>query len=496
VSATETLSPPSSTSDQRVSWAVLVIAGLAQFMVVLDITVVNIALPSIQRGLHFSATNLQWVVNGYTLIFGGFLLLGGRAADLLGRKRLFIAGVILFAAASLLNGVAQSSGMLIVGRGLQGLGGALVSPAALAIVTTTYTRRDQRTTALAAWSAIAAAGSALGLLLGGVLTDIASWRWVFFINVPIGIGAILLALRYIAESRVESARRYDVAGAVAVTSGLVVFVYTIVKAQAYGWGSARTVGGFLVALILLATFVVIEQRSDNPLMRLNIFRVRSLAIGDASLLLVASAMFGMFYFASLYVQEILHDSPLTAGFVFLPVCVGIMIGSIVAQQTMKRVGVRNLAAVGTFVAAIGLLFLTRLPVHGRYVEDLLPGLLPLAFGLGMTFVAVTVLATSGVDGDDAGLASGLFNVSQQVGGSLGLAILSTLAASQTSHLLSSHSAGGVAAATVSGYHVAFLGAGIMLAAAGLLLTFALRRSHMAAIEEEIQSVGAVVPVGL
>jgi EmrB/QacA subfamily drug resistance transporter len=500
VSATEIRSPasasPPAASDQRVSWAVLIIAGLAQFMVVLDITVVNIALPSIQRGLHFSATNLQWVVNGYTLIFGGFLLLGGRAADLLGRKRLFVAGVILFAAASLLNGVAQSSGMLIVGRGLQGLGGALVSPAALAIVTTTYTRRDQRTTALAAWSAIAAAGSALGLLLGGVLTDIASWRWVFFINAPIGVAAIVLALRYITESKFESARRYDVAGAVAVTSGLVVFVYTIVKAQAYGWGSTRTVGGFLVALALLATFMLIERRSDNPLMRLNIFRVRSLAIGDASLLLVASAMFGMFYFASLYVQEILHDSPLTAGFVFLPVCVGIMIGSIVAQQMMKRLGVRNLAAVGTFVAALGLLFLTRLPVHGRYVEDLLPGLLPLAFGLGMTFVAVTVLATSGVNGDDAGLASGLFNVSQQVGGSLGLAILSTLAASQTSSLLSSHSAGGAAAATVSGYHVAFLAAAIMLACAGLLLTFALRKSHMAAIEEEIQSVGAAVPVGL
>jgi EmrB/QacA subfamily drug resistance transporter len=490
-----TSSPPGSGIASRQSWLVLIIAGLAQFMVVLDITVVNIALPHIQSGLHFSAANLQWVVNGYTLMFGGFLLLGGRAADLIGRKRLFLVGVVLFAAASLLNGFAQSSGMLIVGRGLQGLGGALVSPAALAIVTTTYTDQKQRTTALASWAAISAAGSALGLLLGGVLTDIATWRWVFFINAPIGLAAVLLTLRHIPESRLETAaRRYDLAGAFTVTGGLIVLVYAIVKAEAWGWGSARTIGGFAVALALLGAFILIEQRSKHPLMRLSIFRVRSLATGDFALLLVGSAMFGMFYFASLYVQDVLHDSPLTAGLVFLPVTGAIMIASGFAQQTMKRLGVRNIAAAGTFIAAIGLLVLTRLPVHGRYVEDLLPGLLPLGFGLGLTFVALTVLATSGVETSDAGLASGLFNVSQQVGGSLGLAILATLADSQTNRLLRGHSASPIAA-QVSGYHVAFFAAAIMLAGAGVALSILLRRSHLAAVERELAASEGVAVVG-
>src|SRR6201996_3908778 len=295
--------PPAGVTSK---WLVLVIACMAQFMVVLDASVVNIALPSVQRGLHFAPANLQWVVNSYTLVFGGFLLLGGRAADLLGRKRLFLAGVLLFSAASLLNGFAQSSGMLIVGRGLQGLGGALVSPAALAIITTTFTDGTQRTRALGVWSAIAASGAAVGLLVGGVLTDVASWRWVFFVNVPVGIATVLLALRYVAESRLVVARRaFDLAGALTVTSGLVVLVYAIVKAQTYGWGSTRTLGLGLVAFALLAAFVAIERRSSAPLVRLSIFRIRALTVADTVLLLVASGMFGMFFFASLYVQEIL-----------------------------------------------------------------------------------------------------------------------------------------------------------------------------------------------
>src|ERR1700733_2089781 len=490
MSATSIETPPTSTPSEGRSvnkWLILVVACLAQFMVVLDLTVGNIALPSIQTGLNFSSANLQWVVNGYTLIFGGFLLLGGRAADLMGRKRLFIAGVILFSAASLLNGLAQSSGMLIVGRGLQGLGGALVSPAALAIITTTFTETGERTKALGIWSAIAASGSAVGLLMGGVLTDIASWRWVFFVNVPIGIVTVLLAVRYILESRVEGARRsYDLAGAATVTGGLVVIVFAIVKAQSYGWGSARTLGLFAAGIVLLAAFVAIESRSESPLMRLSIFRVRSLAVGDAALLLVGSAMFGMFYFASLYVQQILGYSPLKAGLAFLPVTAGIMIGAGAAQQLIKRFGVRNVAAAGTTLAALGLLVLTQLPVHGSYVGNLLTGLLPLSIGMGLVFVPITLMATSGVSGDDAGLASGLFNTAQQVGGSLGLAILSTLAASQTSHLLSGHSATH-AAATVSGYHLAFLAAAIMMAAASGLLVVLLRKRHLAEVEQAIES---------
>jgi EmrB/QacA subfamily drug resistance transporter len=468
-------------------WVVLVIACLAQFMVVLDATVVNVALPSIQQGLHFSAASLQWVVNAYTLIFGGFLLLGGRAADLLGRKRLFVAGVVLFSAASLLNGLAQSSGMLIVGRGLQGLGGALVSPAALSIVTTTFTDQTERTKALGVWSAIAAGGGAVGLLLGGVLTDLASWPWIFIVNVPVGVLTVALALRWVPETRVETGHRsFDLAGAIAVTAGLVVLVYGIVEAQGYGWGSARTIGLIAGGVALLGVFLLIERRSRAPLMRLSIFRVRTLAVSDAVLLLVASGMFGMFFFASLYVQEILGYSPLKAGLAFLPVTAGIVIGAGVAQQLIRRMGVRNVSIAGVMIAAAGMLVLTQLPVHGSYVADLLTGLLPMSIGMGLTFVPITLLGTGGVSGDDSGLASGLFNTAQQVGGSLGLAILSTLAASQTSSLI--HGLAGhatptaVLAARVSGYHVAFAAAAIMLAAGGVILALGLRPRHVRSLE--------------
>jgi EmrB/QacA subfamily drug resistance transporter len=486
--------PATTVESQHVGnrWLVLVIACMAQFMVVLDATVVNVALPSIQHGLHFSPDNLQWVVNAYTLIFGGFLLLGGRAADLAGRKRLFLAGVVLFAAASLLNGLAQSSGMLIVGRGLQGLGGALVSPAALAIITTTFTDQAERTRALSIWSAIAAGGGAVGLLMGGVLTDIASWRWVFFVNVPVGLITVALALRYVAESRVRGAQRsFDIAGAVTVTAGLVVLVYAIVKAQEFGWGSARTLGLGAVAFALLAGFIAIERRSAAPLMRLSIFRVRTIAVSDTVLLLAASGLFGMFFFASLYVQEILGYSPLKAGLAFLPITAGIAIGAGLAQQLIRRVGVRNISVVGLLLAAAGLLYLTQLPVHGSYVSDLLVGLLPMSFGMGLVFVPITLLATSGVSADDSGLASGLFNTAQQVGGSLGLAILSTLAASQTSKLLQG---GGVSAVTarLSGYHVAFLAAAIMLAAGAGIMAVGLRQRHMKEVELELNE-GAAAP---
>jgi EmrB/QacA subfamily drug resistance transporter len=477
-------------------WLILVIACLAQFMVVLDATIVNVALPSIQRGLHFTPANLAWVVNAYTLIFGGFLLLGGRASDLLGRKRLFMAGIALFSVASLFNGLAQSSTMLIVGRGVQGLGGALLSPAALSIITTTFTDTKERTRALGVWSAIAAGGGAVGLLLGGVLTDLASWPWIFIVNVPVGILALLATLRFVPESRVNMGHRtFDVLGAVTVTGGLVVLVFAIIKAQAWSWGSSRTIALLAVSALLLAAFIAIERRSRAPLVRLSIFKVRTLAVADVVLLLVASGLFGMFFFASLYVQEILGYSPLKAGLAFLPVTVGIVIGAGLAQPLTRRLGLRNLAMAGVLIAAAGLAVLTRLPVHGSYVGDLMSGLFPMSVGVGLTFVPITLLATGGVRADDAGLASGLFNTAQQVGGSLGLAILSTLAASQTARLLSgSHaslaSAAGLAA-RVSGYHVAFLAAALMLAAGGIILAVALRPRHVRAIERELTP----VPVG-
>ena len=481
-------------TEENGRWWTLGAMCFALFMIMLDTTVVNVALPSIQRGLHFSPANLQWVVNGYTLIFGGFLLLGGRAADLLGRKRLFMAGVVLFSVASLINGLAQSSAMLVAGRGLQGLGGALVSPAALAIITTTFTDQQERTRALGVWAAIAAGGGAVGLLMGGVLTDVASWRWVFFVNVPVGIITLALALRYVAESRIQAVQRsFDIAGAVTVTSGLVVLVYAIVKAQAWGWGSSKTLGLGVVAFALLAVFVAIERRSPAPLVRLSIFRVRTIAVADTVLLLLASGMFGMFFFASLYVQEILGYSPLKAGLAFLPVTAGIVIGAGIAQPLVKRAGVRNVSVIGLVLATVGMLVLTQLPVHGSYVSDLLTGLMPMSIGMGLVFVPITLLATSGVGEEDSGLASGLFNTAQQVGGSLGLAILSTLAASQTASLLSSHSATFVAA-RVSGYHVAFLAAAIMLAGGATIMAFGLRRSHTREIEMELNTTGAAAPV--
>ncbi len=480
--------PPSERATNR--WLILVIACLAQFMVVLDATVVNVALPSIQRGLHFSASSLPWVVNAYTLIFGGFLLLGGRAADLLGRKRLFVVGVALFSAASLLNGLAQSSGMLIVGRGIQGLGGALVSPAALSIITTTFTEQEDRTKALGVWSAIAAGGGAVGLILGGALTQLASWPWIFIVNVPVGLATLALAFRFVPESRADLEHRtFDLAGAITVTSGLVVLVYAIVKAQSFGWGSARTIGLIAAALVLLAAFVAIEGRSVAPLIRLSIFRIKTLAVADVVLLLVASGLFGMFFFASLYVQQILGYSPLRAGLAFLPVTAGIAVGAGLAQQLVKRAGVRNVGVLGIGVATVGMALLTGIPVHGTYLADLLPGLLPLSIGMGIAFVPITLMATGGVSDNDSGLASGLFNTAQQVGGSLGLAILATLAASRTSNVL--HGLHGTAtaastfAARVSGYHVAFLAATLMLAAAAVMLALLVRQRDVENLNLEL-----------
>jgi EmrB/QacA subfamily drug resistance transporter len=452
---------------------VLVLVCIAQFMVVLDATIVNVALPSIQRGLHFSPTSLQWIVNGYTLMFGGFLLLGGRLSDLLGRQRLFIAGVIVFTVASFVNGVAQSADVLIAGRAFQGLGGALVSPAALSIVTTTFAEGAERTKALGVWSAIAAGGAAAGLVIGGFLTETFSWRWVFFVNLPIGVAAALLSLRFVPNSRSdEEPETYDAAGAVSVTGGLLVLVYAIVKAQSYGWGSAKTIGLFALAVVLLATFVVIERRSKAPLIRLGIFSMRSLSGSNAAMLLVASGLFAMFYFASLYMQEILGYKPLKAGLAFLPFTFGIIIGAGLSQTLIRRIGIRAVTFTGITMGTIGLLYFTRLPAHGTYVRDLLPTIVVVSIGMGMTFVPLTLLATTNVQPEDAGLASGLFNTSQQVGGALGLAILSTLAASRTSHLLPHPAVASIAVhndALTRGYHVAFaVGAAMLLAALGVL----------------------------
>ena len=481
------------TGGETNRWLVLVLVCLAQFMVILDATITNVALPSIQRDLGFSATDLQWVVNGYTLLFGGFLLLGGRAGDLLGRKKIFLAGVALFSFASLLCGLSPSSEMLIAARALQGLGAALVSPAALSIITTTFAEGPDRTKALGVWSAIAAGGAAFGLLLGGILVELLSWEWIFFVNVPVGIAAWLLSVRFVPESKAPGrADSFDIAGAVAVTAGLIVLVYGIVKAPSFGWGSARTLALFAAAIVLLGTFVLIELRSHAPLIRLGIFRIRSLTVANGVLLAVGAGMFANFYFASLYVQQILGYNPLEAGLAFLPVTVGIGAGAGLAQQLIKRFDVRWIGVFGMTLAAVGLFILSRAPVDGTYLSNLLPGLIPMSIGMGLTFVPITLIATTNVGDADAGLASGLFNTSQQVGGALGLAILASLAADKTASVLAdlgrAPGPADQAQAMVEGFHIAFLGATALLLIGAIALATLLRKRDTANINPEAMPV--------
>jgi EmrB/QacA subfamily drug resistance transporter len=466
-------------------WFVLSIVALAQFMVVLDATITNVALPSIQSDLHFGSAELQWVINAYTLLFGGFLLLGGRAGDLFGRRRLFIAGLVLFTASSLVNGLATSSTMLTVGRGVQGFGAALVTPAVLSILTTTFSEGRERARALAVFAAIATAGGASGLILGGVLTDLLSWRWVFYINLPVGIAAAILALRFVPETRAENRPAgTDVVGASLVTGGLLLLVYDIVKAQQYGWTSGRTLGLGAASLALLVAFVFVELRSRAALVDLSIFRKRSLTVANLAMLLVASGLFSTFYFISLYLQDIHGDSPLRAGVSLLPFPIMIAIASVLTQVLLPRFGVRRLLYFGLTVVSVGLFWLSGLPADGSYATNLLPAILVMAFGLGFTFGPLILLATTGVEEDEAGLASGLFNTSQQVGGALGLAILASLAASRTTSAISSGV--GQAQALVDGYTRAYLVAGALSVAALVLVALFIRRSDVAQIDEQVE----------
>ena len=450
-------------------------------MVVLDATVVNVALPSIQNDLGLSEANLQWIVNAYTLVFGGFLLLGGRAGDLLGRKRLFLFGLVVFTTASLLDGLSTSSGMLIGSRALQGLGAAFISPAALAIITTTFQEGAERAKALGVWAAIAIGGSAVGLVVGGALTQLLSWPWIFFINVPVGVAVLVLSLRYLPESRDEEAHRsFDIAGAVSITAGLMTLVYAIVQAGEHGWTSARTLGLFALAAVLHVAFVAIGRRSKAPLVRLSIFAVRSLRAANVSMFLVASGLFAMFFFNTLYIQRVLGYGPLEAGLAFLPFTAGIMVSAGFASKFTPRVGVRPVAIGGMLVTIAGMVLLTRISVDGSYASAVLPALVLTALGLGAVFVPLTLVATTGLENEDQGLASGIFNTSQQIGGALGLAILASLAASKTA------SATGVSqqAALVEGFHVAFAGgAAFMVVALGCFLAL-LRGRDVERIEAE------------
>jgi EmrB/QacA subfamily drug resistance transporter len=467
-------------------WLVLCLVCVAQFMVILDATIVNVALPSIQADLNMAEGDLQWIVNAYTLTFGGFLLLGGRAGDLLGRKRVFLAGVLVFTVASFLNGLADSSTTLILARGLQGLGAALISPAALSIITTTFEEGPQRNKAMGIWAAIATGGAAAGLLAGGLLVEFFSWPWIFFVNVPVGIAAGLAALRFVPESRDAGHETYDIPGAVTVTAGLIALVYGIVSTEQEGWTSPETLGFLALAVVLLAAFVVIERRSPEPLVRLSIFRVRTLRAANVVMLVVASGLFAMFFFNTLYIQRVLGFSPLEAGLAFLPFTVGIAVGAWLSQGLMRRLGLRTTAGIGLVLGSAGMLALLTIDRDGSYLADVLPMMIPLSIGMGLTFVPVTLLATSGLQADVAGLASGLFNTSQQVGGALGLAILSTIAVNRTDDELAALPGAPnpiqLGDALVSGFKGAFLGGAVLLLAGLVLLLTLLKQRDLEVVD--------------
>ena len=434
---------------------VLLVICVAQCIVVLDSTVVNVALPSIQADLGFSRESLQWVINAYLLAFGGFLLLGGRAADLLGRRVVLLSGTALFTVASLVCGLSGSAGLLVGARAAQGLGAAIVSPAALSLITSTFAEGPERNRALSIWATIASAASALGVLLGGVITSYLGWKWVFFVNIPVGAFVIVAGLRFLPETRDRTARSFDVLGAATVTAGLSLLVYVIVRANSLGWTSGTTVGLFLLAVALLSFFTQVERRAKSPLLPLDVFRLRSLSAANAVQLLVGLALTGSFYFLALYLQQILGYSPLESGAAYLPLTVGLMVAAALAAKAVARFGIRWTLAAGLLVTAASLVMLAAVPVDGSFAADVLPATLVMAVGLGLTWIPVTIAAMQGVPKRHAGLASGLYNTSYQVGSALGLAVLSALAVSRTASYLGDH-AGRTAQAAVEGYRLAFV----------------------------------------
>jgi EmrB/QacA subfamily drug resistance transporter len=459
-------------------WWALALLATVQFMVVLDIAIVNVALPSIQADLGFSQENLQWVISAYALLFGGFLLLGGRAADLLGRRRLFVAGLVVFTVSSLVSGLAWSDDVLILARGFQGLGAAIITPAALSILTTTFSEGRERNAALGVWGAVGAFGAVAGVLLGGVLTDALSWEWIFYINIPVGLAALALTPLLLNESRDAHVKTFDALGAVLVTGGLITLVYAITQANDYGWGSAETIGLFTAAGVLLAGFVGWETRAKEPLMPFSIFRIKTVSAANISGLILGTVTFSMFLMLTLYMQQVLGYSPMKTGVAYLAVAATAIVWSTVAAQLVNRVGVKPVIVAGMAFLTAGLLYFTQVSVGGSYLGDLLPGFLLIAVGLGFSFVPISIAALAGVQPSEAGLASGLFNTSQQIGGALGIAALSTIATTKTED--------GVAAGTplpqalTDGFESAFIW-GAIVAAIGIVVALVLvRRSDLEA----------------
>jgi EmrB/QacA subfamily drug resistance transporter len=453
-------------------WLALGLLSAVQFMVVLDIAIVNVALPSIQVDLGFSQENLQWILSAYALVFGGFLLLGGRAADLLGRRRVFLAGIVVFTVASLLAGLAWSEGSLIGARGLQGLGAAIITPAALSILSTTFVEGRERNIALGVWGAVGGFGAAAGVLLGGVLTDALSWSWIFFVNIPVGVAGVLLTPVLLRESRDASVKSFDAVGAVTVTAGLSSMIYAITQAGQDGWLAGRTVAYFGVAVALLAGFIAWELRHPEPLMRFGILRIKTVSGANIAGFILNIVTLSMFLSLTLYMQQVLGFSAMETGLAYLAVAISAIVWSTVAASLVTRVGVKRVLVVGMIALAAGLAYFTQISVGGSYIGDLLPGFLLIGLGLGFSFVPISIAALAGIEPAEAGLASGLINTSQQIGGALGIAALSTIATSRTDDAL----AGGAAHADalVTGFHAAFV-AGVIVAVVGIAASFLLIR---------------------
>ena len=468
-------------ASARMKWFALALLCVTQFVVVLDIAIVNVALPSIQEDLGFSQENLQWVISAYALVFGGFLLLGGRLADILGRRRVFMTGIVIFTVGSLLCGLAWSETSLIAARALQGLGAATITPSALSILTTTFREGRERNIALGAWGAVGGFGAAAGVLMGGILTDLLSWEWIFFVNVPIGIAAFILSPILLAESRDAHGQTHDIPGAALVTSGLVLLVLGITQGHGWGWSSAKTIAAFVAAAVLLAAFALWEQRQRDPLVPFSIFRLQTLTAANVAGFIMGTAMFSMFLMLTLYMQQVLGFSALKTGIGYLAVAGTAVIWANVAAVAVNRVGVKPALILGMSLLTVGLLYFTQVSVNGTYWADLFPGFLILGIAIPFAFVPITIAALAGTKPQEAGLASGLINTSQQIGGAVGIALLSTIAVSTTEDAVAEGTT--VPVALTDGFVNAFW-AGAAIAFAGVLVSIFMVRGRDLRTQDE------------
>lgn len=478
----------------------LAVLAAAQFMVILDATIVNVALPAIQKALGFTTdSQLQWVVTAYALVFGGFLLLGGRLADLFGRRRIFLGGVALFAAASLAGGFSQNPGMLIVFRSIQGLGGALLAPSALSLVLTIFKEGPERNRAIGIWSMVSGGGGAVGLLLGGILTQYINWRWIFFINVPIAIGVLFMAGKYVPEGASQEKGRIDFAGAITITAGLMSLVYALAKAPEKGWGSSTTLSMFAVSAVLMVTFIVNELRVKHPLISLGIFRRRNVSGGITIQTLMPAALFGMFFYLSIYLQQILQYSPTKTGAADVPFTLVLIVIAGVLSRKISSMNPKPLLVIAPLIVSAGLIVFSHVPVHANYWTNILPGIVLMASGMAVVFVTTTMVTTSGVSHKESGLVSGLLNTAQQIGGAIGLAVLSVISTSVTKHdmIQAKGSSSALPTALVHGFQRGFFAAAIFAIGASAVALIVLKAHKPTAsdmadeAETEAESLAAI-----